>query len=148
MLNETYSTGYVGKYLSDMLRIKNGLKQGDALSPLLLNFALAYAIRRVQVNQEGLKLNGKNQLLVYAVDFNVEVGSIHTLKENTEALVVASKETGLAVNAEKTKYMVMSRHQNAGRNHNVKTDNKSCEIVEQFKCVGTNLTFEIPFMTI
>jgi hypothetical protein len=66
------------------------------------------------------------------------VGSVHTIKENTGSLVVASKEIGLAVNAEKTKYTVMSRHQNAGRNHYVKTDNKSCETVEQFKYVSGN----------
>ena len=130
MLNETYSTGRVGKHLSDMFRIKNSLKQGDGFSPLLLNFSLHYAIRRVQVKQGGLKLNGTNQLLVYAEDVNVEVGSAHTIKENSEALVVVSKETGLIVNDEKTKYMVMSRHQNAGRNHNVKIDNESCETVQ------------------
>ena len=53
MLNETYSTGRVGKHLSDMFRMKNGFKQGDALSPFLLNSALEYANRRVQVNQGG-----------------------------------------------------------------------------------------------
>jgi hypothetical protein len=54
-------------------------------------------------------------------------GSIHSIKKNTEDLVIASKETGLEVNAEKTKYMVMSRNENAGQNHNIKIDNKSFE---------------------
>ena len=81
-----------------MFPIRNGLKQGDALSPLLFNFALEYAIRRVQVNQDGLKLNGIHQLLAYADDVNILGGSAHTVKENEEALVVATKEIGLEVN--------------------------------------------------
>jgi len=97
-----------------MFPIRNGLKQGDAISPFLLNFGLGYAIRSVSVIQDGLKINGTHQLLAYADDVNVLGGSVHTIKENSEALVVASKEIGLEVNANKTKYMVMSRDQNAG----------------------------------
>jgi hypothetical protein len=113
-LTETYSRVRVGKNLSDMFPNRYGLKQGDALSPLLFNFALEYAIRRVQVYQDGLKLNGTHQLLAYADDVNLLGGSAHTVKENAEALVVATKEIGLEVNADKTKYMIMSRDQNAG----------------------------------
>jgi hypothetical protein len=91
-----------------MFHIKNGLKQGHALSSLLFNFAFECALRRVQVNQDGLKLNGTHQFLVYADDVNILDGSIDTIKKNTEAFVVASKEIGLEVNAGKTKYMVIS----------------------------------------
>jgi hypothetical protein len=68
------------------------MKQGDALSPLLFNLPLEYADRRVQVNQDGLKLNGTHKLLVYADDVNKLGGSIHTLKKNIDSLVVTSKE--------------------------------------------------------
>ena len=101
------------------------MKQGDALSPLLFNFALEYAIRRVQVNQDGLKLNGTHQLLAYADDVNILGGSVHTVKKNAEALVAATKEIRLEVNAHKSKYIIMSRDQNAGRIHSMKMDSIS-----------------------
>ena len=83
--------------------------------PLLFNFALAYAIRRVQVNQDGLKLNGMHHLLVYTDDLIYWVEAyIYTIKKNTETFVFASKEIELEVYADKTKYMVISRDQNAG----------------------------------
>ena len=65
------------------------------------------------------------------------VGSVHTVKENAEALVVATKEIRLEVNADKTKCMIMSRDQNAGRSHSMKYDNSSYERVEEFKYLGT-----------
>jgi len=85
-----------------MFPVRNGLKQGDALSPLLFNFALEYAVSWVQVNQYGLKLNFAHQLPIYAEYVNLWGRSIHTVKKKAEAIVVASKEFGLEVNAEKT----------------------------------------------
>jgi hypothetical protein len=84
-----------------------------------------------------LKLNGTHQLLVYADVINILGGSVYAINKNTETLLVASKEIGLEVNAEKTKYMIMSRDQNAGQNHKIKIDNESFERVEQFKYLGT-----------
>ena len=101
-LTETCNRGRVGKNLSDMFLVRNGLKQGDALTSLLLNFALEYPIKKVQVNQDGLVLNGTHQLLTYVDDINILRGSLHTIQENTVAFVVASKENGLEVNADKT----------------------------------------------
>jgi hypothetical protein len=136
----TYSRVQVGKHLSETFPIKNGLKQEDALSPLFFNFALEYTIRKVQANQEGLKLNGTHHVLVYADHVNILGRSIHSIKKNAEDLVIAGKEIGLEVNAEKTKYMVLSGNQNEGQNRNIKIDNKSFERVKEFKYLGTTLT--------
>jgi hypothetical protein len=86
---------------------------------ILHTLALEYAIRKVQENQEDLKLNGTCQHLVYADNITILGRSVHTTKKNTEALVVTSKEIGLKVNVEKSKYMVISLGQNAGQNYNI-----------------------------
>jgi hypothetical protein len=124
-LNETCSEVHIGKYLSGMFPIQNVLKQGDDLSPFLSNFALEYAIKKVQENQVKLKLNGTHQLLVYADDVHLLGDNIDTTKKNAETLIDASKEVGLEVNAEKTKYMFLSRHQNAEQNYNINIANRS-----------------------
>jgi hypothetical protein len=80
--SETCNRIWVGKHLSDIFFIKNGLKQRESLSPLCLNFALEYAIRKVLAIQEGL--NGTHQLLVYADDVHVLGGSICTIKKTQQ----------------------------------------------------------------
>ena len=106
-----------------------------------LNFALEYAIRMVKVNQDGLKLNGTHHHIFYAADVNMLGGSIHTIKENVEAFVVASKEIGLEVNFDETKYMVIGHvsRSECRTSHNIKTDNSSFERVEEFRYLGTTL---------
>ena len=81
----------------------------------------------------GLKLNGAHQLMVYADDVDVLGGSVQAIKRLTAALVVASTQTGIEVNAEKSKYMILSGGQNAGQTRNIKIDNSFFERVEQFK---------------
>jgi hypothetical protein len=98
---------HTGKHLSDSFLIQNGLKHGDALSPLLFYFALEYAIRKVQKNQMGLKMNGTHQLLAYADDVNLLGDNIDTILTNTESIIVTSKEVGLEINVQKTKYLLL-----------------------------------------
>src|SRR5215469_17118268 len=87
------------------------------------NKNLCFYRQIAQVNQDGLKLTGTHQLLAYADDVNILGGSVDTVKKNAEAIVAATKEIGLEVNAHKTKYMTLSRDQNTGRIHSMKIDN-------------------------
>jgi hypothetical protein len=139
-LNETYSKVRMGKHLPERFRTRNGLQQGDALSALLFNFALEYAIKKVHENQVGLKLKGTHQILAYTADVILLGDNIDTIKKNTETLTDASKGVGLEINAQKTKYMLPSHHHSVGQNQDIKIANKSYENVSQFRYLGMTVT--------
>jgi hypothetical protein len=88
--------------LSDKFFVQNGVTPGDALLPLFFNFASEYAIRKVQKNQVGLKLNETYQLLVFAIDVHLPGGNVGTIKKNSEPLNDISTEVGVEANTEKT----------------------------------------------
>ena len=102
-----------------------------------IKFVLEYAIASVQVIQDVLKLKGTHHLLVYVDDIH-----ILALQGNAKSLLVAGREIGLEVNAYKSKYMFMSRVQNAGRCQSVNFDNSSFERVEDFKYLEIILKYK------
>jgi hypothetical protein len=131
-LNKTYSKVRLGKHFSDSFPIQNGLKQEDALSPLLFNFTLEYAIKKAQENQVEQKLNGIHKLLAYANAVNLLGDNIDTIKKTTEALLDASKEVGPEIN--------LYRQQNVGQNRDIKIGNRSFENVFHFKYLRATVT--------
>jgi hypothetical protein len=110
------------------------------LSALLPKFAVEYAIRKVQEYKVRLKLNGTNQLLLNADDVDLQSDNIDTIIRNRETLIDVIKEVGLEVNVEKTKYMLLSRHKNAGKNRYIMIANRCHDNVAQFKYLGTIVT--------
>jgi hypothetical protein len=87
-----------------------------------------------------LKLNVTHQLLVYADDVNLQGDNIYTIKKSTDSLIDASKEVGVEVNTDKTMYMLLSHHQNAGQDHDIKIANGCFEYLAQFTYLGTTVT--------
>jgi hypothetical protein len=115
-------------------------KTKNALSPLLFNFAEEYAIRKVQENQVGLRLNGTRQLMAFTGDMNLLGNNMDTIKKDTETLIDARQTVCLEMNVKKTKYILLSRRENVGQNRDIKIANRSFKNVSQFKCLGTTVT--------
>jgi hypothetical protein len=97
---------------------------------------------KVLENQVGLDLNCTYQPLVYADDVNLLGDSINTIKEDTELLIEASRDIGLEINAQKTKYMIISRHPNSRQNKNIRIANESFENVSR-RHLHIRMTFMI-----
>jgi hypothetical protein len=112
-LNGTFSNVCIGTNLTDAFPNQNGLKQGDALSPLPFHSALQYSNRKVHESREGLELDGTHHLLDYAYNMNMLGENTAIIRKSAKALLQANREVGLEVNTEKTKYMVVSHHKYA-----------------------------------
>jgi hypothetical protein len=93
-----------------------------------------------------LELNGTHQILVYVDDVNLLGDSINTIKENTETLFDTSRDVRVGINAEKTKYVIISRHPNSGQNQNIRIANEPFENVAKFKYLGTTLAHHMTFI--
>ena len=109
-------------------------------SPVLFNIALEYAVRKVQANDEGLELNGKNQVFAYADDVNILGDDIDTVKSNANILLGAVQEIGLKINVDSTKCMVASRNQIPQQIPQLEIENETIENIEKFKYLGSIIT--------
>jgi hypothetical protein len=119
-----------------------GLRQGDAISPVLFNIVLKKVVREAALDKEGVKLGENNiGILAYADDIVLMADSKDKLKEQSKQLINAAKRVGLEINAEKTEYMVVQRHEQIGcRNEVLEVENYKFKRVQQFKYLGTLIT--------
>ncbi|KAL4126538.1 hypothetical protein QTP88_010759 [Uroleucon formosanum] len=132
----------VGQTLSKTVQVTTGLRQGDAISPVLFNIVLEKVVREAALDKEGVKLGENNiGILAYADDIVLMADSKDKLKEQSKQLINAAKRVGLEINAEKTEYMVVQRHEQIGcRNEVLEVENYKFKRVQQFKYPGTLIT--------
>ncbi|PSN43959.1 hypothetical protein C0J52_12363 [Blattella germanica] len=131
-LNGTKSRVWIGKQVSDIFEIHNGLEQGDALSPILFDFVLEHAIKSLE-DKKGVQLNGIHKLLVYADDMVLLGDSEEVLKANMHILRSNTRKLGLEVNVNKTKYMVTRRNTSCNANGQLMINEGNFEEVTEFK---------------
>ena len=129
-LDGTQSKVRIGNYLSSSFPVENGLKQGDALSPLIFNFELEYAIKKVQKARFGLDMNYTHQILAYVGDVNLVGDDIRTIKRNANILLNACKNIGLAVNTGK---MEIGHHRGMMANEHIRIGGNSNQKVKTIK---------------
>jgi len=133
----------VGNVLSREVQVNTGLRQGDALSPIIFNLVLEKVIRMMNISpDEGVKLDGTSiSILAYADDIVLLENNINTVKSLCERLITAARRVGLQINEEKTEYMEISR-QRYGRQVEdfLKVGLYSFKNVSQFKYLGTMIT--------
>lgn len=131
----------VGKALSESFEVTTGLKQGDAMSPLLFNIVLDKAVRYAQIKTELLTTDGPRLLLAYADDIDLMGNTVASVKELFNKVEKETLRMGLIVNEEKTKYMCINRQKRRDRlGQNVSINNYNFERVEQFKYLGATVT--------
>lgn len=129
---------------SETLRIDRGVRQGDGLAPTLFNLVLEAVMRRANIRRNATLLHHSYQILGYADDLDIAGRSLKAVKETFEAIEVKAKKVGLEVNAEKTKFMVVSRYQNAGKNigKTLNLGQYSFEVVKEFTYLGSVISSE------
>lgn len=133
-MEDTYNiVTYKGRK-SDPFQITSGLKQGDALSPLLFNLALEKVVRKVK---KDCVIEGTSRLLGYADDIDIIGENEQKTLEILTHLTEKAQKMGLVINQDKTEYMVVSREGTAKNSGHIQIDNMTIKRTETYKCLGT-----------
>jgi sorting nexin-29 len=139
--NEIYAKVKIGKHLSPKFEVMKGLRQGDAIAPLLFNVVLEIAIRRSKVETKGTNFDKCSQIMAYTDDVVIMGRKLQDVKEVFTSLIEQANKMGLEINEKKTKFMTVSRKP-YNENENVKMGTYNFEIVKDYTCLGTVLTNE------
>lgn len=130
-----------GGGLTDEFEVVTGLKQGDALSPVLFNLALEHIIRKVLLIDGGVELNGKHKIVGYADDLAILGQSEREVVKMTEKLEEEGKGVGLRISHEKTEYLHMKRYKDRStKRKDLHVNGITYKGVDKFKYLGCTIT--------